>query len=78
MEEIVRQLAIVVQMLLQVCVLSGDGESRLKSYNLLEKVRQLMVKDVEQMEKILLNKTGRAVNHCRINFTDFLPQQEKQ
>jgi len=77
-QEIVRQLAIVLQMLLQICVLSGDGDSRLKSYNMLERVRQLMIRDIDQMEEILLNKTGRSVTHCRINLADFLPQHDKR
>lgn len=37
-----------------------------------------MVRDVDQIEEILLNKTGRPVSHSRINLTDFLPSKEKR
>jgi hypothetical protein len=48
----------------------------LKSYDLLEKVRQLMVRDVSQTEEILLNKTGREVSCSKVNLADFLVLEE--
>jgi hypothetical protein len=66
----------VLQLLIQICVLSEDSDSRLKSYDLLEKVRQLMVRDVSQTEEILLNKTGREVSCSKVNLADFLVLEE--
>jgi hypothetical protein len=49
-----------------------------KSYELLERIRNLMVRDVEQMEESLMQKTGRSIAKHKVCFNDFLDNNKKE